>query len=292
MSAAIEARSLTKRYGPVTALDGVTLSIERDAITGLLGRNGAGKTVLMSLITAHEIPTAGTVRVLGDDPRENERVLGQTCFVRDNQRYPDEFRVPHLLNTGARFYPSWDADLAARVVDTFELPTDRDIRKLSRGQLSAVGILVGLASRAPLTFFDEPYLGLDATARMLFYDLLLRDYIAHPRTIVVSTHLIDEIEDLLSRVIVLDHGRVREDAGVDELRGRALRLSGRMDAIERVTANHAVLHRTSLGVLGTAVVTATTDLADEAAAAGLTTEPASLHELVAAYGLHTKEVSS
>lgn len=292
MTAAIEVHGLTKRYGPVVALDGVTLSIERDSITGLLGRNGAGKTVLMSLITAHETPTSGTVRVLGEDPRENERVLGQTCFVRDNQRYPDEFRVPHLLDTGARFYPSWDADLAARVVDTFELPTDRDVRKLSRGQLSAVGILVGLASRAPLTFFDEPYLGLDATARMLFYDLLLRDYIAHPRTIVVSTHLIDEIEDLLSRVIVLDHGRVREDAGVDELRGRALRLSGRMDAIERVTANHAVLHRTSLGVLGTAVVTATTDLADEAAAAGLTTEPASLHELVAAYGLHTKEVSS
>jgi len=292
MTAAIEVHGLTKRYGSVIALDGVTLSIERDSITGLLGRNGAGKTVLMSLITAHETPTSGTVRVLGEDPRENERVLGQTCFVRDNQRYPDEFRVPHLLDTGARFYPSWDADLAARVVDTFELPTDRDVRKLSRGQLSAVGILVGLASRAPLTFFDEPYLGLDATARMLFYDLLLRDYIAHPRTIVVSTHLIDEIEDLLSRVIVLDHGRVREDAGVDELRGRALRLSGRMDAIERVTANHAVLHRTSLGVLGTAVVTATTDLADEAAAAGLTTEPASLHELVAAYGLHTKEVSS
>lgn len=292
MTAAIEVHGLTKRYGSVIALDGVTLSIERDSITGLLGRNGAGKTVLMSLITAHETPTSGTVRVLGEDPRENERVLGQTCFVRDNQRYPDEFRVPHLLDTGARFYPSWDADLAGRVVDTFELPTDRDVRKLSRGQLSAVGILVGLASRAPLTFFDEPYLGLDATARMLFYDLLLRDYIAHPRTIVVSTHLIDEIEDLLSRVIVLDHGRVREDAGVDELRGRALRLSGRMDAIERVTANHAVLHRTSLGVLGTAVVTATTDLADEAAAAGLTTEPASLHELVAAYGLHTKEVSS
>jgi ABC-2 type transport system ATP-binding protein len=292
MTAAIEVHGLTKRYGPVVALDGVTLSIERDSITGLLGRNGAGKTVLMSLITAHETPTSGTVRVLGEDPRENERVLGQTCFVRDNQRYPDEFRVPHLLDTGARFYPSWDAELAGRVVETFELPTDRDVRKLSRGQLSAVGILVGLASRAPLTFFDEPYLGLDATARMLFYDLLLRDYIAHPRTIVVSTHLIDEIEDLLSRVIVLDHGRVREDAGVDELRGRALRLSGRMDAIERVTANHAVLHRTSLGVLGTAVVTATTDLADEAAAAGLTTEPASLHELVAAYGLHTKEVSS
>lgn len=292
MSAAIEVHGLTKRYGPVVALDGVTLSIERDSITGLLGRNGAGKTVLMSLITAHETPTSGTVRVLGEDPRENERVLGQTCFVRDNQRYPDEFRVPHLLDTGARFYPSWDAELAGRVVETFELPTDRDVRKLSRGQLSAVGILVGLASRAPLTFFDEPYLGLDATARMLFYDLLLRDYIAHPRTIVVSTHLIDEIEDLLSRVIVLDRGRVREDAGVDELRGRALRLSGRMDAIERVTANHAVLHRTSLGVLGTAVVTATTDLADEAAAAGLTTEPASLHELVAAYGLHTKEVSS
>ena len=292
MTAAIEARSLTKRYGPVTALDGVSLSIEQGAITGLLGRNGAGKTVLMSLITAHETPTSGAVRLLGEDPRENERVLGQTCFIRDNQRYPDEFRLSHILATGARFYPGWDSALAERVVDTFELPGNRDIRKLSRGQLSAVGILVGLCARAPITFFDEPYLGLDATARMLFYDLLLRDYIAHPPTIVVSTHLIDEIENLLSRVIVLDHGRVREDADVDELRGRALRLSGRMEAIERVTAHHSVLHRSALGSLGTAVVTATPDLADEAAAAGLAAEPASLHELVVAYGLHTKEVPS
>lgn len=132
MTAAIEARSLTKRYGPVTALDGVSLSIEQGAITGLLGRNGAGKTVLMSLITAHETPTSGAVRLLGEDPRENERVLGQTCFIRDNQRYPDEFRLSHILATGARFYPGWDSALAERVVDTFELPGNRDIRKLSR----------------------------------------------------------------------------------------------------------------------------------------------------------------
>ncbi|HSN43094.1 MAG TPA: ABC transporter ATP-binding protein [Propionibacteriaceae bacterium] len=292
MTAAVEATHLTKRFGEVDALDDVTLTIERDTITGLLGRNGAGKTVLMSLITAHEVPTQGSVRVLGENPRENARVLGQTCFIRDNQRYPGEFRLGHVLANGARFYRAWDADLAHDLARTFELPRKGEIRKWSRGQLSAIGILIGLASRAAITFFDEPYLGLDATSRMLYYDLLQRDHREHPRTIVVSTHLIDEIESLLSRVIVLDHGRVRENGDVDELRSRALRLTGPLDAIDRVTAGRSVLHRTALGTVGSVVVTNTPGLAIAAAASGLATEPASLHELVAVYGLHTSEASS
>lgn len=291
MTAAVEVSHLTRRYGDVTALDDVTLTVERDTITGLLGRNGAGKTVLMSLITAHEVPTAGTVRVLGENPRENGRILGQTCFIRDNQRYPGEFRLGHVLANGARFYPNWDAELADDLARTFELPRKGEIRKWSRGQLSAIGILIGLASRAPITFFDEPYLGLDATSRMLFYDLLLRDHLEHPRTVVVSTHLIDEVESLLGRVIVLDHGHVRENGAIDELRSRALRLSGPMDAIDMVTAGRSVLHRASLGAVGSVVVSTTPGLADEAFAAGLDAEPASLHELVAVYGLHRPEVS-
>src|SRR6201746_2103618 len=101
------------------------------------------------------------------------------------------------------------------MLSDFRLPTNRRIKKLSRGQLSAVGVIVGLASRAPLTFFDEPYLGLDAVARQLFYDRLLADYAEHPRTVVLSTHLIDEISNLLENVLVLDHGRLTLDAPAD-----------------------------------------------------------------------------
>lgn len=291
MNAAIEVTHLTKRYGSVVALDDVSLTIEQDSITGILGRNGAGKTVLMSLMTAQEIPSGGAVRVFGENPRENASILSRTCFVRDNQRYPDEYKLAHLLRVGPLFYANWDAALADRIVETFEIPAGRTIRKLSRGQLSAVGLLIGLASRAPITFFDEPYLGLDVTARTQFYDLLLEDYASHPRTVVVSTHLIDEMEQLLERVVILHRGRVRENTDLEELRGRAVRLSGLTTDLDHVLAGHQALHRSDMGSVGSALVAASSTVRDEAHAVGLTVEPASVHELVAAYGMQTEEMA-
>lgn len=290
MTPVIEVRNVTRRFGDVVALDDVSLDFHQDTITGLLGRNGAGKTVLMSLITAHDHPSRGTVRVFGKNPREDAAVLGRTCFIRDNQRYPDEFKLPQLLQLGAAFYPGWDAALARRIAGELDIPERTDIRKLSRGQLSAAGVLIGMASRAPITFFDEPYLGLDATARTIFYDLLLEDYTAHPRTIILSTHLIDEMEQLLERVVVLDKGSVREDAHIDDLRGKAIRVSGAVDAVDRVIAGAEVLRRHAIGgKLASAVVTTHNGLAADAEAAGLVVEPASIHELVAAYGLQSRE---
>ncbi|MEO7589281.1 MAG: ABC transporter ATP-binding protein [Arachnia sp.] len=291
MRPAIEVSHLTKHYGQVTALEDVSISIEQDSITGILGRNGAGKTVLMSVVTAQEAPTSGSVRVLGESPWENASVLSQTCFIRDNQRYPDEYRLAHLLRVGPLFYENWDPALADRIVETFEIPGGRSLRKLSRGQLSAVGLLIGLASRAPVTFFDEPYLGLDVTARTLFYDLLLEDYAHHPRTVVVSTHLIDEMEQLLERIVILHHGRVRDHADLEDLRQRAVRVSGRTTDLNRLLGGRDVLRRSDMGSLGTALVTATDGIREDAAAAGVRVEPASIHELVAAYGMQTEEMS-
>ncbi len=291
MTTAIHVTHLTKRYGHVTALDDVTLAIQQDCITGILGRNGAGKTVLMALMTAQEAPTDGTIRVLGETPWENASVLSRTCFIRDNQRYPDEYKLAHLLRVGPLFYENWDAALAQKIVETFEIPGDRTIRKLSRGQLSTVGLMIGLASRAPITFFDEPYLGLDVTARTQFYDLLLEDYANHPRTVVISTHLIDEMEQLLERIVILHRGRVREDTEIDELRQRAVRLSGRTADLDELVVGHEVLRRSDMGSVGSALVTATATIRDDAAAAGVDVGAVSVHELVAAYGLQTEEVS-
>jgi ABC-type glutathione transport system ATPase component len=119
-------------------------------------------------------------------------------------------------------YPEWDADLAASLLADFDLPAKRSVKKLSRGMTSAVGIVLGLASRAPLTLFDEPYLGLDAVARQLFYDRLIADYAEHPRTVVLSTHLIEEIAGLLERVLLIDRGRVLLDADAESLRDSAV----------------------------------------------------------------------
>ncbi|WP_437583103.1 AAA family ATPase [Paramicrobacterium sp. CJ85] len=154
------------------------------------------------------------------------------------------------------------------------------MKKLSRGQLSAVGIVIGLASRAPLTFFDEPYLGLDAVARQIFYDRLLEDFAEHPRTVVLSTHHIDEAANLLEHVIVIDEGRVMLDSDTDDLRGSAMQVAGRADAVNAFVSDHEVLAREQLGGLVSATIVA--EGGDEARAddAGLAVTPVSLQNLI------------
>jgi len=274
------------RFAGHTALDGVSATVTTDAITGLLGRNGAGKTTLMQLLTGHRVPTSGRVRVFGQDPYENDDVLQRTCFVREGQRYPDHFRVRDAVECAARLYPGWDADLAASLLSDFELPRNRAVKKLSRGMVSAVGIVIGLCSRAPLTLFDEPYLGLDAVARQLFYDRLTADYAEHPRTIVLSTHLIEEIGDLLEDVLLIDRGSIVLAADADTLRASALTVSGAADQVQRFTHGREVLHTERLGMHARAVVRTTEPGGRHAATAlGLTAEPTPLQQLVVAVSL-------
>ena len=286
MTIAIEARGLTRAYKETKALDGVNLQIRANTITGLLGRNGAGKTTFMSLATAQDRPTSGKVLVFGEDPFERATRLEQLCFLRDNQRYPDDYALKHAIRAASIFYPNWDQAFADELIALFRIPQKTVIKKFSRGQFSALGIVLGLASRAPVTFFDEPYLGLDATARAYFYDVLLRDYQAHPRTIVLSTHLIDEMDMLLERVVILDQGRIVQDADVDELRGAAHQVAGRASAVDSYLVGRTVLSRQRVGGLATAVVEGRVSGEDRAAAesADLDLSAVSLQQLVAAYG--------
>jgi ABC-2 type transport system ATP-binding protein len=290
MTAVAEVRDVTMRFREHTALHGVSTVLERDTITGLLGRNGAGKTTLMQLFTGHRRPTSGRVRVLGGDPYENDAVLSRICFIKEGQRYPDHFRVRDALGAAAMLFPEWDGDLAAALVRDFDLPAKRPIKKLSRGMNSAVGIVIGLASRAPVTLFDEPYLGLDAVARQLFYDRLLADYAENPRTVVLSTHLIEEIASLLERVLLIDRGRVLLDADAESLRGTALTVTGPRAKVGAFTAAHEVLHTETLGGHSRAVVRLHpgTD-AEEATAAGLSWEATNLQQLVVAMSLQTAQ---
>ena len=284
---------VTKRFREHTALDNVTTAIQQDSITGLLGRNGAGKTTLMQLLTGHRVPTSGAVRVFGQDPYENDGVLSRMCFVKEGQRYPDHFRVRDALEMASLLFPGWDRDLAASLLRDFELPEKRPIKKLSRGMHSAVGIIIGLASRAPVTLFDEPYLGLDAVARQLFYDRLLADYAEHPRTVVLSTHLIEEIADLLEHVLLIDGGRVLLDADADSLRGSAVTVSGASERVATFAGRHELLHSESLAGSSRAVVRLTPGSdGEDAAAAGLSWEPATLQQLVVAMSLRTRSAST
>ncbi|MBQ1044491.1 ATP-binding cassette domain-containing protein [Micromonospora sp. C72] len=278
----VAAAGLTKRFGEVTALDDVTFTLTGDKIYGLLGRNGAGKTTLMQLITGQNSGTSGDLTLFGERPYENERVLSRVVFIKESQTYPTAYQVRHVLSLAKRLFPNWDEDFAQSLVDDFDLPRKRNVRKLSRGMLSALGVTIGLAARAPLTFFDEPYLGLDAVARQLFYDRLLADYAENPRTVVLSTHLIDEVADLIEHVLLLDRGRLLLDAPSDELRGEVMEASGPAAAVDEFGAAYRVLHREQLGGAARATLRGSFDDAERTRAKklGIDLAPVSLQQAV------------
>jgi len=281
MTPVISLTRLTRRYRDVLALDEVTLDIDGPSITGLLGRNGAGKTTLLRIIAAQEFASDGRIAVLGGDPVENEAILPHIAFVREDQAFP-KFRVRHALNAASLFYPNWSAELARELAADFELPLNRWVGRLSRGMRSALGAVIGLAARADVTLFDEPYAGLDAVARRMFYDRLLADYAEHPRTVLLSTHLIDEVSGLLERVVMLDRGRIVIDAGADDVRGAFIRVSGAAAAVEEFVAGRAVLERRRIASQETAVVAGGMDDGDRPWAQELhvSLEPLSLQQVL------------
>ena len=281
MTPAISVAGLARRYRGQVALDDVTFDLEPGSITGLLGRNGAGKTTLLRVIAGHEFASAGTVTVLGACPVENDGVLRRMIFVREDQSYPD-LRVRQAVQAASWFYPNWSHELAGALLEEFDLPLNRKVRKLSRGMRSAVGIVIGLAARAEVTLFDEPYAGLDPVARELFYDRLLADYAEHPRTVLLSTHLIDEAAGLFERVMVLDRGRIALNMAADDLRGAATSVSGPAIAVAEFAAGRSVWDRRRIASQASAVVAGALDETDRARAAALhlRLEPLTLQQLV------------
>lgn len=276
------AHNVSKSFKEVKALDQVSLKLEAAKIYGLLGRNGAGKTTLMSVLTGQNFPDTGEVTVFGQTPFERDATLSKICFIRESQKYPDEYKVFQAFTAAAIFFEHWDEALAQELISDFNLPLKRKIKKLSRGQLSAVGVIIGLASRAEVTFFDEPYLGLDAVARQVFYDRLVQDFALHPRTIVLSSHLIDEVANLLEHVIIIDSGRIVMDEDAEVLQGAAVTLSGKAQTVEQFTAGYPVIHREALGSLARVSIHARLSPAQQAEARelGLEIAPVSLQQLV------------
>ena len=281
MTPTISVTGLTRRYHGQVALDDVTVDIADQAITGLLGRNGAGKSTLMRIITAQEFASAGQVQVFGANPMENENVLRRMVFVREDQVFPD-LKVWQVVRVASWFYPNWSAELAASLLADFGLPPKRAVKKLSRGMRSALSIVIGLAAHAEVTLFDEPYAGLDPTARQMFYDRLLADYAEYPRTILLSTHLIDEVANLLERVVILDRGQLVLSGDADEVRGSATSVSGPTTGVDEFAAGRLTYARRRMGAQQTVIVAGALHDGDRAQARSLNLnlEPLSLQQLV------------
>ncbi|QMW64763.1 ABC transporter ATP-binding protein [Mumia sp. ZJ1417] len=243
-----ELTDVTVRYGRgEPALDGASFSLRPGTITGLLGRNGAGKSTALALLASLRRPTSGTVRVDGRDPFENAVVMAGVQLVRESGDVLRDTSVEETLGYYSELRPTWDTDFATALLDRFGIDPAHCPDRLSRGKQSALGCVIGLASRAPLTIFDETYLGMDAPSRYAFYDALLDDYTDHPRTIVVSSHLIDEVERLFEDVVVIHEGKTLLAETADTVRDRAISLVGPTSAVAKLTDGRRTLSTRSLG---------------------------------------------
>ncbi|GIN59282.1 ABC transporter ATP-binding protein [Lederbergia ruris] len=282
MTKIIDIQQLSMKYDDSKVIDDINLSIKEDKIYGLLGRNGAGKTTLMKLITAQIFSTNGELKVFGQHPYENQQVLEKICFIKESQKYPDNYRVRDVIEVSASLFENWDHDYAVSLVKEFDLPLKKRMKKLSRGMHSAVGIIIGLASRAPLTIFDEPYLGLDAVARKIFYDQLIEDFGNHPRTIILSTHLIDEVSNLLEHVIVIDRGKIIIDRDAEELRGLAYTVTGLAAQVKSFVKGKEVIQEERMGGTMTATLIGDEKSMGQSTAkqCGLEVSPVSLQQLI------------
>ncbi len=235
--ACIEARGLRKTFGTTVALDGIDLTIEEGRIVGLIGPNGAGKTTAINAILGL-IPYEGELRVVGRDPStERDELMREVAFIADLAVLPRWIRVSQLLEYVAGVHPQFDRAKAEGFLAKTTIRRNSKVRELSKGMVTQLHLAIVMAIDAKLLVLDEPTLGLDILFRKQFYDSLLNDYFDRSRTIVVTTHQVEEIEDVLTDVMFIDRGRVVFSCSMEQFESRYLEV---LVSPERVAAARAL----------------------------------------------------
>jgi ABC-2 type transport system ATP-binding protein len=218
--ACIEARGLRKAFGPTIALDGVNLHVEEGRILGLIGPNGAGKTTALNAILGLT-PYQGELRVLGRDPwGERDQLMNEVCFISDVAVLPRWLRVSQALDYVAGVHPRFDRAKAEGFLTKTIIGRGSRVRELSKGMVAQLHLALVMAIDGRLLVLDEPTLGLDILYRKQFYDSLLNDYFDRSRTIVVTTHQVDEIQNVLTDVMFMNRGRIVFNCSMEELEAR------------------------------------------------------------------------
>ena len=253
----IECSDVTKTYGAHHVLTKVNFTIEEGVLTGIIGRNGVGKTTLLKMIAGFKKETSGSIQVFGEQPFNNLKVAANTIFIDDTMHFPDAMTLQDILHECKRFYPNWDEGLANRLISYFIFHLDAKHRLLSKGKKSTFNAIIGIAAHCALTIFDEPTTGMDAAVRKDFYRALLKDYIAHPRTILLSSHHIEEIEDLLEDILLVHDGTVRFHGPITELQELFTTLQGRAEILATHVQVKDVVSKNSIGPYSEWIVTNT-----------------------------------
>jgi ABC-2 type transport system ATP-binding protein len=243
----IEASDLTKKYGSHVALDRANFAIETGRIVGLIGPNGAGKTSALRAIlglTTYE----GSLEVLGREPfRQRADLMHEASFIADVAVLPSWLRVDQAIEFVAGVHPRFRRDRARSLLAKTQIAGDRRLRELSKGMKTQVHLALTMAIDARLLVLDEPTLGLDILARRGFYDALVDDYMDETRTILITTHQVEEVENLLTDVIFIDKGRIVLDCSLEDIAVRYAAVSVAPDRIEAARAEQPFYERRTLG---------------------------------------------
>ncbi|MGO9087412.1 MAG: ABC transporter ATP-binding protein [Terriglobales bacterium] len=245
--ACIEARGLRKAFGTTVALDGINLRVEDGRILGLIGPNGAGKTTALNSILGLT-PYEGELRVLGRDPwRERDRLMRDVSFIADVAVLPRWIRVSEALDYVAGVHPRFDRPKAEGFLAKTTIRRTSKVRELSKGMVVQLHLALVMAIDARLLVLDEPTLGLDILFRKTFYDSLLNDYFDRSRTIVVTTHQVDEIQDILTDVMFIDRGRIVFGCSMEEFEARYLEVMVNPERVAAARALRPIHERQLLG---------------------------------------------
>lgn len=229
----IQIKGVSKLYGSIKALDKVDMTIEPNRIYGLLGRNGAGKTTLLNLMTNRIFPTEGEVVIDGETVFENDKVLRNIFYMTEQNLYPEGERIKNIFKWTKEFYSSFDTEYAKDLSEKFGLDMKKKVKDLSTGYTSIFKAIAALASNADILLFDEPVLGLDANHRDMFYKELIANYSESPKTIIISTHLIEEVASVIEEAIIIREGKLILKQSVEDLLSNAYIVSGEASGVDK-----------------------------------------------------------
>ena len=243
----IEVKHVNYAYDSSLVLHDISISEHEPFITGLWGRNGAGKTTFMKLLAGLYAPDHGEITVMGKTPYNNSEAQLHISYIQENHPFHHSWDINNVVNLGKYFNPNWNQETADYLIEVFDLPKSKKIRKFSKGMKTALQIVLGLSSYSDVTIFDEPTNGLDAVMRKRFYDVLLESYDNHPRQILLSSHHINEIQPLCDKLIAIHNNTILLHESMEDLRGRGILLSGDKQRIAAVTSTKRIIEKSELG---------------------------------------------
>lgn len=238
----IKANGLCKNYGKKAAIHEFNLDVPGGGIIGLIGRNGSGKTTLMKLCAGQLDITNGKLEVFGNAPMDHLDVLCDVVYTYHNMTYDKQLKLKNILSNYAIMFKDFDLEFAEKLLKYFGLDPNAKYKSLSQGMGSIFNFICGLSCRAKLTMFDEPVLGMDVTVRKSAYEVLLRDYAEHPRTIIISSHLLSELEGVLSDILLIDEGKLVLFDNIDDLRQSAYRIEGEKSAVDAFSVGKQIVY--------------------------------------------------